>query len=137
MINQFFSFTLPHQKNKKTIQNIIQITNKNTIQKQTTKVTQKMNIKKPLRKKMLADNIFTLKLAELLNCSQANVCNMIRNNSTKLRLWEIVQFIKSYYQLTEEAIFETENLSESLKKIISETTLKNHHHENENCPQNV
>lgn len=75
----------------------------------------KMKLQNEIKKKMLSDNIFLLKLSIHLNKSQPHVRDSINKERKLIRLFETVNFIKEYYNVGEEEIFVTDTSKE--KKI--------------------
>ncbi len=61
---------------------------------------------KEIREKILYNNEFSLRMAEILGIAQVSVKHLARRNSTKLTLAVLVNFYKEQ-GFTDEQIFET------------------------------
>lgn len=63
-----------------------------------------MKVSEKIREKILNENIFSLKVAMVLNTRQASVFDLAKRNSDKLTLHNLVEFYKKE-GFTEDEIF--------------------------------
>lgn len=67
-------------------------------------IQRNMQVSEKIRQKILDENIFSLKVAMVLDIKQASVIDLAKRNSDKLTLYTLVEFYKKE-GFTEEDIF--------------------------------